>query len=66
MVDPSTFRDSTEIVLPAGTLDGIEADLEERFVVSVLERDEVVRVVGSPIEIRKASEFLARQGLSIP
>ncbi|GGL21179.1 hypothetical protein EFA46_008740 [Halarchaeum sp. CBA1220] len=66
MSDPSTYRDSTEIVLPAGALDGVEAELTERFTVTVFERDDVVRVIGSPVEIQEASAFLARQGITLP
>ncbi|WP_435096555.1 VNG_1110C family protein [Halarchaeum sp. P4] len=66
MADPSTYRDSTEIVLPAGALDGVEDELTERFTVSVFERGDTVRVIGSPVEIQDASSFLARQGITLP
>jgi len=68
MSDPSTFRDSTQIVLPESTLEGLEADLEEEFVVSVFEPEdaEVVRVIGSPVVIKEVSDFLARQGVHLP
>ena len=68
MSDPSTFRDSTQIVLPESTLEGLDADLEEEFVVSVFEPEdaEVVRVIGSPVVIKEVSDFLARQGVHLP
>ncbi|GAA0290034.1 hypothetical protein [Halarchaeum salinum] len=66
MGDPSRYRDSTQIVLPTGTLDGIEPPLDERFTVTLFERDGVVRIIGSPVEIRAASDYLARQGVSLP
>ena len=68
MSDPSTFRDSTQIVLPESTLEGLEADLEEEFVVSVFEPEDadVVRIIGSPVVIKEVSDFLARQGVHLP
>ncbi|GGN22578.1 VNG_1110C family protein [Halarchaeum nitratireducens] len=66
MGDPSRYRDSTQIVLPAGALDGLDAPLDERFTVTLFERDGVVRIIGSPVEIRAASDYLARQGISLP
>jgi len=68
MSDPSTFRDSTQIVLPESTLEGLDTDLEEQFVVSVFspEDAEVVRVIGSPVVIKEVSDFLARQGVHLP
>ena len=68
MSDPSTFRDSTQIVLPEATLEGLDTDLEAEFVVSVFEPEdaEVVRVIGSPVVIKEVSDFLARQGVHLP
>jgi hypothetical protein len=68
MGDPSTFRDSTQIVLPESTLEDIDADLEEEFVVSVFqpEDSDVVRIIGSPVVIKEVSEFLTRQGIHLP
>jgi hypothetical protein len=68
MSDPSTFRDSTQIVLPEATLEGLDADLEEEFVVSVFEPEDadVVRIIGSPVVIKEVSDFLARQGVHLP
>jgi hypothetical protein len=68
MTDPSTFRDSTQIVLPESTLEGVDADLEEEFVVSVFQPEDadVVRIIGSPVVIKEVSDFLARQGVQLP
>jgi len=68
MTDPSTFRDSTQIVLPESTLEGLDTDLESEFVVSVFEPEDadVVRIIGSPVVIKEVSDFLARQGVHLP
>jgi hypothetical protein len=66
MPDPAQLRDSTQIVLDCETLSGLEADVEEQFMVSVAPvDDERCRLVGSPVVIRDVSEFLARNGVAI-
>lgn len=66
MPDASRLRDSTEIVLPCGALDGVRTDLEAEFVVSVFCDGTHCRIVGSPVEIKAANDFLARHGVSLP
>lgn len=66
MPNPSTLRDSTQIVLPEGAVDGLEMQLDDEFVLTILDEDDYVRIVGSPVEIKAASEFLARHGVSLP
>ncbi|ADE03817.1 MULTISPECIES: VNG_1110C family protein [Haloferax] len=66
MPDPRTLRDSTQIVLPCDLLESVRDDLEAEFVVSVHRADgETCRIIGSPVEIRAVSDFLARQGISL-
>jgi hypothetical protein len=65
MTEVSRLRDSTQILLPDGALEGIGEDLEERFVVTVCREDKRVRIIGSPVEIKGASEFLARNGVAV-
>jgi len=66
MPDPVQLRDSTQVVLPRDTLDALDADVEDRFTVTVAPADEDrYRVVGSPVEIKALSDFLARHGVSI-
>ena len=102
MPDPSTLRDSTQIVLPPAALEGFREDLDERFTLTFFEVDRTtpsdgdgrepedgaedvtgddgsetpggddanpeiayVRIIGSPVEIKAASEFLARNGVSL-
>jgi hypothetical protein len=68
MGDPSTYRDSTQIVLPESTMEDIDADLEAEFMVSVFqpEDSDIVRIIGSPVVIKDVSEFLTRQGIHLP
>lgn len=61
---PASLRDSTQIVLPCETLDEIEEEIEEQFVVTVV-RGEPCRIVGSPVEIKALTEYLARRGISV-
>jgi hypothetical protein len=66
MPDPSNLRDSTQIVLPSSTLEGLRPDLEEQFTITITERDNVARIIGSPVVIKEVSEYLTRQGISLP
>lgn len=59
------FRDSTQIRLPATALEGIRDEIEARFTVSVHAEQSQVRIIGSPVEIKAASDFLAMHGVSI-
>jgi hypothetical protein len=62
----ATLRDSTEIVLPRSSLDAVAVDLEEEFSVTVVDESDTCRVIGSPTEIKAASDFLSRRGLTLP
>ncbi|TKX73785.1 hypothetical protein EXE46_12630 [Halorubrum sp. GN11_10-6_MGM] len=65
MPDPSSLRDSTQIVLPRRALDGHRERLENRFTVTVVETPEQYRIVGSPVEIKAASDYLTRNGVAV-
>lgn len=66
MPDPSRLRDSTQIVLPREAIDGLETQLDDRFAVTIFpENEEYCRIIGSPVEIKRASKFLARHGVSL-
>jgi|GEM_PF-131248 len=64
MPDPSSLRDATQIVLSCEELEGVRGDLESRFTVTIVPGTPC-RIVGSPIEIKKAGEFLARSGVPV-
>lgn len=66
MPDPSRLRDSTQIVLPLDALDGVREDLDERFTVTIVEREGQARIVGSPVVIKQVSEYLVRHGVQLP
>ena len=65
MPDPSSLRDSTQIVLPRGALEGHRECLEDRFTVTIIEMPERYRIIGSPVEIKAASDYLARNGVAV-
>lgn len=66
MATPSSFRDSTQIVLPWETLDPIHGELESEFTVTVHDEGCKARIIGSPTVIKEVSNFLARHGVSLP
>jgi len=65
MPDVATLRDSTQIELPDGTLQQTDLCLESEFVVTVFREGDVTRVIGSPVEIKRVSDVLARHGVSV-
>lgn len=65
MSDPATYRDSTQIVLPCRSLDGIRDRMETEFTVTVFSRGERCRIIGSPVVIKDVSEFLVRHGVPL-
>ena len=65
MPDPSSLRDSTQIVLPCRALDGLGERFRKRFTVTIVEDDGYCRIIGSPVEIKAASDFLARNGVAV-
>lgn len=66
MTDPSRLRESTQIVLPRTALQRIEDDLERKFAVTLFEECDIVRIIGSPVEIKDVSSYLSRQGVALP
>jgi hypothetical protein len=66
MVDPSSLRDSTQIVLPWEALDGLRCELESEFTVTVHDEGHAARIIGSPVVIKEVNEFLVRNGVSLP
>lgn len=66
MADPARFRDSTQIVLPAETSEKLRRDLESEFSVTVTEEGSTARIIGSPLVIKRVSDYLARHGVALP
>jgi len=65
MTDVARLRDSTQILLPSGSLTGIREELEERFLVTVRSENSQVRIIGSPTEIKDVSDYLTRNGVTV-
>jgi hypothetical protein len=54
-------------VLPRDVLKGLEPQLDDEFTVTVVPKgDDHYRIIGSPVEIKDAGEYLARRGVSMP
>lgn len=65
--DPSRLRDSTQIVLPCAELDGLRDPLTDEHTVTVVAWENgFCKIIGSPVEIKQVSGFLARHGVSVP
>jgi hypothetical protein len=58
------FRESTEIVLPCGTLADLREEVEAEFAVTVHAGGRSCRIIGSPVEIRAVERFLSRRGFA--
>jgi hypothetical protein len=65
MSEVARLRDSTQILLPSDALAGLRADIEEEFTVTVRCEDGSIRIIGSPVEIKSVSNFLARNGVTV-
>lgn len=66
MPDPARLRDSTQIVLPCTVLDGVRDGLEAEYTVTIYEDGEdQCLIIGSPVEIKAVSDYLARHGISL-
>ncbi len=66
MTDPSSLRDSTQIVLPRTSLEGVREDLESEFTVTLFDHEHVTRIIGSPVVIKEVTRYLGRQGVNVP
>ncbi len=66
MMTAARFRDSTQIVLPGDALVGLRSTIDERFVVTVRQESDLVRIIGSPTEIKQVGQFLSRNGVAVP
>lgn len=67
MPNPSSLRDSTQIELPAHSLEGLRRQVEAEFTVTIIQPEPTLyRIIGSPVEIKAVSSFLGRHGISLP
>ena len=64
--DVSWFRDSTQIVLPAGILDDYRDELEQRFMITVVDEQDTTRLIGSPVVIPEVREWLISKSIVVP
>ena len=66
MPNPSSLRDSTQIVLSSQSVNGLRDDLEREFTLTIMdEPGDQLRIIGSPAEIKAASRFLSRHGVQV-
>lgn len=66
MPDPSHLRDSTQIILSQEVFEEVRDEIESEFTVTAVNAEGDVRLIGSPVEIKRVNEFLARHGITIP
>ena len=66
MPDPSSLRDSTQIVLPRSSLEGVREQIEAEFTVTIFDHEQFTRIIGSPVVIKEVTRFLGRQGINVP
>ena len=66
MPDAARLRDSTQIVLSRELLEDLEPPLDDEFTVTIVaDGEDRCRIIGSPVEIKAASEFLVRRGIAV-
>lgn len=65
MSEAARLRDSTQILLPRDALADLRGEIESEFTVTVRCEDGSVRIIGSPVEIKGVSDFLARNGVTV-
>lgn len=66
MPSPAMLRDSTQIVLPVGTMAEVIELVESEFTVSIVTEGDTCRIIGSPIEIKRVGDFLTARGINLP
>ncbi|MFC7059242.1 VNG_1110C family protein [Halovenus salina] len=65
MSEAARLRDSTQILLPRDALADLRGEIESEFTVTVRCEKGSVRIIGSPVEIKGVSDFLARNGVTV-
>ncbi|AWB27806.1 VNG_1110C family protein [Halococcoides cellulosivorans] len=64
-MEAASLRDSTQIRLPATAIEGLREELDTRFTLTIRSEADSVRIIGSPSEIKAASRFLSRSGVTV-
>ena len=65
MVGASVFRDHTQIVLPKEEVGDNRDYLERKFMITITEEKDIVRLIGSPCEIPKVRTWLISHGVKV-
>lgn len=59
------FIDATQIVLPRSTLNDHRDALEDQFMITVVNENNTVRIIGSPVAITEVTAWLSRRGIAV-
>ncbi|WP_101296178.1 VNG_1110C family protein [Halegenticoccus soli] len=65
MPDAGWFRDSTQIVLPKDAVAEYRDELCEAFMITLVDENDTVRLIGSPVVITDVREWLEDRGISV-
>lgn len=65
MVDASLFREQTQIVLSKENVGDNREYLEHNFMITIVEENDAVRLIGSPCEIPKVRTWLISHGVNV-
>lgn len=65
MPGSSSFRDSTQIILPGESLQGFRCDLQSEFRITIREEGDSTRIIGSPSVIKGVTGYLTRRGIEL-
>jgi predicted Abi (CAAX) family protease len=66
VTDVRWFRDSTQIVLPAGILGDYRDELKQRFMITVVDEQDTTRLIGSLVVIPEVRDWLVAHGIVAP
>lgn len=62
----ATFRDCTQIEVPATELDGLESTLKSRFMVTLKYEADRCRIIAAPSELKRVASYLLERGVRVP
>ena len=58
MTNVNWILDNTQIVLPTGTLDDYHGELEQRFMITIVDEQDTNQLIGSPVVIPEVRKWL--------